>query len=180
MIETTLHTKTAFKGKLLRLDLLEVRLPDGKRSNREIVYHPDAVCAVVFTKSGELVLVKQYRKAVNSILMEIPAGKVDPGETAENAIKRELEEEIGLQSGRLSRLTSFFTTPGFCTEKITLFKVEEAILGEPKLDEGEFLEPITVPIPKAIEMIYSGELIDGKSIAGILLALYQHPPCPNS
>lgn len=170
MVEKTLRRETAFQGTLLRLDVLDVELPDGEHSRREVVYHPDAVCAVVFTREDELVLVRQFRKPVEAVLLEIPAGKIDPGETPEQTVLRELREEIGFLEGRVQKLTEFYATPGFCTERMSLFLVEEAVLGEPDFDHGEFIEVVRAPLQAALGMIERGELGDAKSIAGILMA----------
>lgn len=170
MTEKTLHRQTAFEGRLLRVDVARIRLPDGTETTREIVRHPDAVCAAVLTSAGELVLVRQYRAPVECALLEIPAGKIDPGETSEQAVRRELQEEIGLLDGRIEKLAEFFMTPGFCTERMTVYLVRDAVLGEPAFDHGEFLEVVKVRLEDAPGMIQAGVLQDAKSIAGVLLA----------
>lgn len=169
-VEKTLTKKREFDGFLLKLDVHEVELEDGSRSRREIVLHPGAVCCVVVTKQMDTILVKQYRKAVEEYLLEIPAGKIDSGEPAEVAIKRELQEEVGFVDGRLEHLFDFYSSPGFCDEKLGLYLATDVVLGEQSLDEGEFLELVTMPLSEAKEKALRGELADSKSVAGILAA----------
>lgn len=167
-MERTLTQTLEFSGSLLSLEVHQVELEDGSRSRREIVRHPDAICAVVITTEGDTVLVRQYRKAVESSLLEIPAGKIDPGEDAEAAALRELKEEVGFQSGELRHVTDFYSSPGFCNEKLSLFLADQATLGKQDLDHGEFIEVIKVPFEEAVSMALDGRLGDAKSVAGIL------------
>lgn len=168
--EKTLSSITHFQGKLLRLEVHQVELQDGSQSERELIWHPDAVCAVAVTTSGETVLVKQYRKSVERALLEIPAGKIDPGEDATEAVRRELAEEIGMVSGNIRHLMDFYASPGYCNEKLSLYLATEVETGEQKCDEGEFIELIRVPLAEAVEMALRGELGDAKSVAGLLAA----------
>lgn len=169
-MEKTLSKTREFQGRLLTLDVHQVELEDGSRSSREIVLHPDAVCCVVVTKEMETVLVRQYRKPVEKPILEIPAGKIDDGEDPAEAAVRELREEVGFQDGKVEHLMDFYSSPGFCNEKLGLFLATEAVLGEQQLDEGEFIELVKVPLGKAREMALKGELGDAKSVAGILAA----------
>lgn len=155
---------------MLTLDVHQVELEDGSHSVREIVLHPDAVCCVVLTKGLETVLVRQYRKPIEKAILEIPAGKIDPGETADDAALRELREEVGFQHGKIEHLMDFFSSPGFCNEKLGLFLATEAVLGEQELDDGEFLETVTLPFAEAKAMALRGELGDAKTVAGVLAA----------
>lgn len=170
MTEKTLSSKVEFQGSLLTLEVHQVELQDGSKAHREIVLHPGAVCCVVVTSSLDTILVRQYRKPLEMPLLEIPAGKLDPGEKPEEAVVREIREEVGYLSGKLEHLFDFYTCPGFCNEKIGLFLATEAVLGEQDLDDGEFLELVTVPLAEAREMALRGELGDAKSVAGILAA----------
>ncbi|MFA5507849.1 MAG: NUDIX hydrolase [Vulcanimicrobiota bacterium] len=169
-MEKTLTKTREFQGELLTLDVHQVELEDGSLSSREIVLHPDAVCCVVVTRELETVLVRQYRKAVEKPLLEIPAGKIDSGEDAARAAVRELREEVGFLDGKLEHLMDFYSSPGFCNEKLGLFLATEAVLGEQQLDEGEFIELVQIPLARAKQMALSGELGDAKSVAGILAA----------
>jgi ADP-ribose pyrophosphatase len=165
-----------FAGRLLTLEVHQVQLEDGSVSTRELVWHPDAVCVVVITKSGETVLVKQYRKAVERPLLEIPAGKIDAGEDPMKAAVRELQEEVGYLNGEIRHVMDFFSSPGFCNEKLSLFLAENAELGEQRLDDGEFIELVTVPWDQAVSMALRGELGDAKTVAGILAVAQLRAP----
>lgn len=170
MTEKTLSRQTVFQGRLLRLDRLEVELPDGSTSVREVVLHPDAVCAAVLTPQGQMALVRQYRKPVEKVMVELPAGKIDPGESPEEAVRRELKEEIGMVAGQVQLLARFYSTPGFCQERMWLYLVREAQLARPTGDHGEWLEPMLVDPAEALSMIYDGRIEDAKTMVGILMA----------
>lgn len=172
-MEKTLSQKREFEGCLLILDVHQVELEDGSHSVREIVLHPDAVCCVVVTKDLHTVLVRQYRKPIEQPILEIPAGKLDPGELPEAAAVRELREEVGFLSGKVEHLMDFYSTPGFCNEKLGLFLATEAELGPQELDEGEFIELVRLPFVEAKAMALRGELGDAKSVAGILAAAHR-------
>jgi ADP-ribose pyrophosphatase len=169
-MEKTISKTLEFEGRLLKLEVHQVELEDGSRSTRELVFHPDAVCCVVVTKDRQTVLVRQYRKAIEQFLLEIPAGKIDPGEDPETATSRELREEVGFRSGKIEHLFDFYSSPGFCNEKLGLYLATEVELGEQELDDGEFIELVTVPLAEARSLALRGELGDAKSVAGILAA----------
>ncbi len=124
-MERTISKRVEFEGNLLTLEVHEVELQDGYLACRELVFHADAVCCVVLTKSLETVLVKQYRKAVEKPLLEIPAGKIDPGEDPTTAVARELREEVGFEGGTVEFLMDFYASPGFCNEKLGLYQATE-------------------------------------------------------
>lgn len=169
-MERTISRTVEFEGSLLTLEVHQVELRDGSLARRELVFHADAVCCVVVTESLQTVLVKQYRKPVEKPILEIPAGKIDPGEDPATAVTRELREEVGFQSGQVEFLMDFYASPGFCNEKLGLYLATNAVLGEQMLDEGEFLELVTVPFAEAKRMALAGELGDAKSVAGVLAA----------
>ena len=170
MSEKTLSRQEVFRGELLSLEVQQVELIDGTTATRELVWHADAVCAVVLTPELDTVFVKQFRKPAESFLLEIPAGKIDPGESADTAVRRELDEEVGFESGEIVHLMDFYATPGFCNEKLSLYLALEANLGRQNLDEGEFIELLRVPFENAVDMAMAGQLGDSKSVAGILAA----------
>ena len=169
-METTLSKKRVFEGHLLTLDVHQVELEDGSVSAREIVLHAGAVCCVVITPELDTVLVRQFRKAVEAPILEIPAGKIDKGELPEAAVRRELREEVGFEDGTVEHLFDFYSSPGFCNEKLGLFLATNAKLGKQELDDGEFIELIQLPLVEAKRMALNGELGDAKSVAGILAA----------
>ena len=118
-----------------------------------------------------MVLVRQYRKAVEGTLLEVPAGSVDMGEGPEDCARRELLEETGYTAGRVELLASFYTTPGFCTERMHAFLATDLTPGEAQPEFDEDIQVITVPLNEAMGMIQSGEIKDAKSIASLLLVL---------
>ncbi len=174
-METTTSKERIFTGKLLTLEVHQVELQDGSKAERELVWHPDAVCVVVITSSGDTVLVKQFRKPLEKAILEIPAGKIDAGEDAERAAERELREEVGYLKGEIRHVMDFYSSPGFCNEKLSLYLAENAELGEQQLDEGEFIELVTVPWKEAVAMAMRGELGDAKTVAGILAVAQLRP-----
>ena len=169
MDERIVSTSPQFRGKLLQLDVLEVELADGRPARREMVHHPHAVCAAVLTAQGEWALVEQFRVPTGQRLIEVPAGKIDPGEDPDQAILRELREEVCYEGGELVRLSEFWTTPGFCTERMTCYLATQAVLAQNRPDDGEFLEVLRVPAGEGLGWISSGRICDAKSITALLL-----------
>lgn len=165
--EVCLTQELIFEGKVIRVQKDIVLLPDGKQATREVVYHPGAV-AVVAIKEGKIIMVTQYRYALAKETIEIPAGKLDPGEEPRACALRELREETGYQ-GDLKFLGTFNTSPGFANEIIHLYYATDLIWSPLKPDEDEFLRVIAIPWTEAVEMVYKGELQDAKTALGILL-----------
>lgn len=165
-----LSSKKIYEGKIINLRVDTVALPDGRTGTREVVEYAGAVAVVPVNQKGELLLVRQYRHAVGKTLLEIPAGKLEPGEGPAVGARRELLEETGCEAGQLTRLISFYSTPGFTTEELHLFLATGLKLKEQDLDEDEFIDVVPVPFARALEMIWSGEICDAKSVAGILAA----------
>jgi len=168
--ETTLSSKNIFSGRLLNIRVDEVLLPNGRKSTREIVEHPGAIAAVAVTDDNEILMVRQYRKAIERELLEIPAGKLEKGESKETCVKRELMEETGFCPNELKYLTSFYTSPGFSNEIIHLFLAKNLFRNTRNPDFDEYLQVQRLPLPEALNKIHSGEIIDGKTIIGLLLA----------
>lgn len=168
-----LKSEKKYVGKVFNLVVDQVEYASGSRAIREVAEHPGGAVAVPLTPAGTLILIKQFRYPVKKFLFELPAGKLDPGEDPEHCASRELEEETGYISDRWERLTSMYTTPGFCDELLHIFlarDVKESGKGQ-RLDEGEYgLTVEHVPFGKAVEMIKNGEIVDSKTICGILLA----------
>lgn len=168
--EKTMKSDKLYEGKLLNLRIDTVELPDKKYSKREIIEHPGSVAILAITEDNKIILVKQYRKAVEKAILELPAGKIEineePGETA----KRELKEETGYIANKIEYVLEFYTSPGFTNEKISIFLATDLIKGETDLDDGEFIENIEIPIDDLIKMTNKGEILDSKTIIGIGLA----------
>lgn len=166
--ERCLQREVLFEGKVISVCKDTVILPNGKQATREVVHHPGAV-AVVAVKDGEVIIIRQYRYALGKETLEIPAGKLDPGEKPESCAIRELREESGYQ-GTLRYLGSFNTSPGFADEVIHLYFADNLTWAPLKPDEDEFLGVKSIPWAEAVGMAYRGEFQDAKTTLGILLA----------
>jgi ADP-ribose pyrophosphatase len=164
-----LRSQRLYEGKVLALDLDEVEEPGGVRASREVVRHRGSVACLAVHADGSVVLVRQYRHPVSASVWELPAGRLDAGETPEQGARRELEEEVGLRAGRLEKLLEFWTTPGFCDEAMHLFRATEleAVPARPEADER--IEILTPAWDEARAMIARGELREGKTLVALLL-----------
>ncbi len=164
-----LQHRRVHTGKVLDLDVDEVLEPGGVRGLREVVRQRGSVAALPVLDDGRVVLVRQYRYAVDALVWELPAGRRDPGETPEEGARRELEEEVGLRAASLEPLLVFWTTPGFCDEVMHLFRATdlEAVPARPEADES--IEQATFTLSEAMEMIGRGEIREGKTLVALLL-----------
>lgn len=165
--EKTVFDEQIFNGKIIDLHLQTVELPNGKLAKREIIRHPGAVAILPFTNDGKLIVVEQYRKALNRSIIEIPAGKLEGDEDPYLCAMRELKEETGYTSNQVKHLVSFYTSPGFADEIIHLYTAFDCDPGEIQLDEDEFVEPITITLDKARQLIKDQQIIDAKTILSI-------------
>lgn len=170
LYEKKLTSKQIFDGKVVKLFVDTVELPDGSEAIREIVRHPGAVCVIPVTKDMDVVTVKQYRYAFEQIMLEIPAGKLESGEDPFEAVKRELEEESGVVAGKIEYLGEIFTTVAIFDEKIHLYLATELEFKDAHPDEDEFLEIENIPLEKLYEMVMNGEIKDAKTQIAILKA----------
>ena len=169
--EPTIATTTAYRGPLVGVRLDTVTLPDGREHTREIVEHPSSACIVPLDGEGNVLMVRQFRKAVESFLLEAPAGKLEPDEDPEVAAARELQEETGYRAGKLRPLGTFFTAPGWCTQSLHAFLATELEPSRLDADDDEFIETALVPLAEIPDRIASGEIRDAKSVASLLLAI---------
>jgi ADP-ribose pyrophosphatase len=170
LMERKLHEKEMFRGHLITVEHWQAEIPGGKTALREIVCHPGAAAIVPVDERGLVTLVRQYRIAMGRALLEIPAGKKDPGEDFLCCAKRELKEETGLTAENWVRLTVIDTSPGFLTERIGLFLATGLSEGEARLDEDEFLRTLKMPLREAVACVMKGDITDAKTIAGLLMA----------
>lgn len=168
--EKTMKSDKIYDGKILKLKVDTVEMPDKKYSKREIIEHPGAVAMIPITEEGNILLVRQYRKAVEDFLLEIPAGKLEVNEEPKETATRELKEEIGMDPKKLTYLSEFYSSPGYCDEKIHLFLAEDLEEGDFEKEEGEFLEVVEYSIEELIKMVSMGDIVDSKTIIGIFLA----------
>ena len=168
--EIVTSSKRLYDGKIINLRLDTVRMPDGKMSQREIVEHRGAVAMVPMLDKSTVILVRQYRRAAADCLLEIPAGTRDHEEDIELCARRELAEEINYAAGRMVKLFHSYMAPGYSTEVIHTFLALDLTPAEGHTDEDEFLEIVPLPLAEAIAKINSGEIIDSKTISGLLFA----------
>lgn len=166
--EITIKSDQVFEGKMINLRVDTVLLPGEKKATREIIEHPGAVAIVPITKDNKIIMVKQFRKPVESILLEIPAGKIDKNEEPLACAKRELKEETGYESRNMKFLFSFYTSAGFSNEIIHLYVAKDLISGEACPDEDEYIEIEYIKINELVKMIYDGKIKDSKTIMAIL------------
>lgn len=171
LTEKMTASQLIFDGKVVKLYLDTVELPDGNSATREFVKHVGAVCVVPITDEGEVLLERQYRYAVDQILTEIPAGKLDyAGEDWTEAALRELREETGAVPRELIDLGDYYGSPAIMGERIRMFLAKGLTFTENDLDDDEFLEVFRMPLDKAVEAVLGGEIPDGKTQCGILRA----------
>ena len=168
LFEKTLTSETKFEGRIIKVLRDTVELENGKTSAREVVCHNGGVCVAALTEQNEVLLVRQFRYPYKEVLLELPAGKLEKGEDPFEAAKRELGEECGLTADNYISLGQFYPTVGYDTEVIYTWVATGLHKTQMHLDADEFLTPDRVPLDKAYEMVMSGEIRDGKTIAGIL------------
>ena len=166
--ETMLESKEIFNGRVIRVTVDKVQLEDGTTSTREIVHHHGGACILPVDADGSVTMVRQFRYAFGEEIWELPAGKLEADEDPFEAAKRELSEECGLTADNYISLGQFFPTVGYDTEVIYTWVATGLHKTQMHLDVDEFLTPDRVPLDKAYEMVMSGEIRDGKTIAGIL------------
>lgn len=166
MKETTISETRAFDGHLLKLDVLNVKLEDGRVSRREVVRHPGAVAVLVRRPDGKFALVRQFRKAIESDLLEVVAGGLEPGEAPEQCARREVREETGCTVTALKELGFVYTAPGFCNERLYLFFAETApVAGAQKTDADEELAVELFTGSELDGLIRNGDIHDAKTLA---------------
>jgi len=164
--EDTVHTEHIFEGKVISLQVDTVSLPGGRQATREIVKHPGAA-AVMALLDGKLLVVDQFRKPLEKFQVEIPAGKLDPGEDPLAAAARELEEETGYRAKELKLVSSFYTSPGFADEKLYLYFAEQLEAGTQNPDEDEDLNVEAITLEQAEQYMAEGRISDAKTIMAI-------------
>ncbi len=170
LFEKKLSSKQIFDGKIVKLFVDEVELPDGQIATREIVRHPGAVCVVPLTNEGEVVMVKQFRYPFEEVLLEIPAGKLEIGEDPSEAVKRELEEESGAVAGKIEHIGELYTTVAIFDEKIQMYLATDLTFKDAHPDNDEFLLTEKIPLKVLVDMVMRGEIKDAKTQIAILKA----------
>ncbi|MFC4354526.1 NUDIX hydrolase [Chryseomicrobium palamuruense] len=167
--EVTVTTTKIHEGRVISLQVDDVRLPNGKQSKRELVKHPGAVAIIAITDDHRLLTVEQYRKALERSILEIPAGKIEKGEEPKDTALRELEEETGYTASNLHFIQRFATSPGFADEIIYMYVAQglKKLATEQTLDEDEFVEVREITLREAEELIESEEIFDAKTAFAI-------------
>ncbi len=168
-----LDSKRIHTGRVINLDVDTVRFPDGSTGELEIIRHPGAAAVIPFASDPHgadptILLIQQYRYATDGTLIEIPAGRLNPGEDPRVCAQRELLEEVGVKAGRLERLTTIWTTPGFTDERIHLFWAADLTADKHAREPDEFIEVMPKPLSEALELIRSGVISDAKTALALL------------
>ncbi len=168
LARTTVHT-----GRIIQVEIDVVKLPTGHTVDMEIVRHPGSVVLLPLPQPGSIILIRQYRYTIDRWIWELPAGSRKRNEDPDRAAARECEEEIGLVPGKLTRLRSYFPTPGFCDEEMIYYRCEDLHAPAPdstvKQDDDENIEPRTFTLSEARALVESGEIVDLKTLAGLTL-----------
>jgi ADP-ribose pyrophosphatase len=162
-----------YTGRVVHLDVDTVRYPDGSTGEMEMLRHPGAAAVLPFASDPRgadptVLLIRQYRYATGGALLEIPAGRLDPGEEPAACARRELQEEVGVTAGRLERLTTIWTTPGFTDERIHLYWAADLAAGAHAREPDEFIEVVPKPLSEVLGMVRNGAICDGKTVVAIL------------
>ena len=166
--EEIIDSEIAWRGRIFDVERLNVRLPNGHTSMRDVVRHCGAAAVVALTENGKIALVRQYRTALDRVTVEIPAGKLDPGEDPLECAKRELKEETGLVAGRIAYLTTIATSCGFSDELINIYLATQLSFEGANPDDDEFLNVDLVPVNELVDAVLDGKIEDAKTVVGAL------------
>ncbi len=168
--EKELEKDELYRGSIFTLTTHRVRLENGGESRRDVVNHHGGACVAALDQEGRILLVRQYRFAAGQELLELPAGKLEPGEEPLKTAARELTEETGRTAAHLTKLTEIIPTPAYCTEHIYVYEAHGlSAPGGQHLDRDEFLDVVPVPLEEAAKMVLTGEITDAKTQVGVLL-----------
>ena len=166
--EEVIDSEIAWRGKIFDVERLQVRLPNGHTSVRDVVRHRGVAAVVALTTSGKIALVRQYRTSLGRVTVEIPAGKLDPGEDPLECAKRELKEETGFVAGRIAYLTTIATSCGFADELIHIYLATQLSFEGARPDDDEFLNVDLVPVGELVDAVLDGKIEDAKTVVGAL------------
>lgn len=166
--EKTYKSEQLFNGRIIKLRKDSVILPDGRKTTREIVEHPGAVVILAEKEGQTIILVRQFRKAVEEFLLELPAGTIEPSEKRIDCARRELEEETGYLAESWQEIFDFYSAPGFCSERLTFYYAHDLIKTKSNTDQDEFIEIVEVNREDISIMIKKRQIRDAKSLVGIL------------
>lgn len=169
----TLSSHRGFDGKWVHVRVDEVRLPSGRIATRETVEHPGAVAIVPVTREGNVLLLRQGHHPIGRVLLGLPAGTLEPGEAPIDCAQRELEEETGYRAGAMTELASFYTSPGYTNERMTLFRADDCVPGNGSIDPDELIRLTSVPLAEIRRLVMPGpdQIEEAKTLIGLLLLL---------
>ena len=170
MSYSILNEEIIYHGKIFDLARIRFQLPNGKEPVFEIVKHHGAVTVLPVDDQGNIWFIRQFRLGAGQELLELPAGLLEEGESAETSAAREVQEEIGMAAGRLEKLGEFYMVPGYSTEKLEIYLATDLYPSTLPTDEFELLEKVSIPITEAVRMARAGEIKDGKTLATLFLA----------
>ncbi len=168
--EKTIATREIYKGRIVHLVEDTVILPDGREAGRELVLHNGGVGVIAIDEDKNVLMVSQYRKPYDEMVLEVPAGKLEKGEDPETAGMRELQEETGYKAEKVTYIGKYYPTPGYCSEIISLYLAENLTFVGQNLDPGEFVEVKKIPLSTLTEMVMNNEIPDAKTAIAILKA----------
>ena len=170
LTERTLESKTVYEGVIVRVKLDEAQLPNGKKARREVVEHPRGLAILALDREDNVAVVRQYRYPFHKVLLELPAGKLEPGEDPRVCGVRELEEEAGLVADEFIYLGGLYLSPGYSNEVLHLYLARGLRQGACHPDEDEFLEGERIPFARLVDMVMADEIHDAKTVAAVLKA----------
>lgn len=168
--EKKIRSSRIYDGVLLKVWKDDVELPDGSRSVREYLKHPGAAVMIPVLPDGQIMLIRQYRYPIHAEVIELPAGKLDPGETRLQTAKRELEEEIGYTAGKFTELTEIHPCIGYSDERMWIYLAEDLTKSVVNPDHDEFIDLMPLSLEEALKLVWSGRITDVKTIIGLLWA----------
>jgi ADP-ribose pyrophosphatase len=170
--EKVIDSQRVYEGRVVNLRVDTVRLPNGRTSRREVVEHRGAVAIVPLLDDDTVLMIKQFRLAVNEVLLEVPAGTLEPHEPPEVCAARELEEETGYRAGELRPLFSQYLAPGYSQEILHVFLAGKLQKTAQRVEDDETVEVVPIPLHRAVELVLQGEIRDAKTIAALLVTHY--------
>jgi ADP-ribose pyrophosphatase len=177
--EKTISSETVFEGRAINVRIDTVRRPDGVETTREIVEHPPCVAILAVDENNNVILERQFRKSIEKVLLEIPAGGIEPGESPAAAVRRELREETGLSPKNVKRLAGFYSSPGYSDEYLYLYLATELTPSPLEAEDTAGIDVVRVPLDEIPALLASGKVNDAKTVAGLHMLL-EHAKKANS